>query len=103
MSLGHVIYSAVTIVNNVCVRVCVCVNAQSCLILCDPLDCSLPGSSVYGILQARTLEWVVISSSRGFYHTQGSNLRLLHLPHWQADSLPLSTTWEAHKYSNSVI
>ena len=38
---------------------------QSCLILCDPVDCSPPGSSVHGIFQARTLEWVAISSSRG--------------------------------------
>ena len=37
---------------------------QSCLILCDPVDCSPPGSSVYGILQARILEWVAISFSR---------------------------------------
>ena len=37
---------------------------QSCLTLCDPLDYSLPGSSVYGILQARILEWVAISFSR---------------------------------------
>ena len=39
--------------------------AQSCPILCDPIDCSLPGSSVHGILQARILEWVVIPFSRG--------------------------------------
>ena len=39
--------------------------AQSCLTLCDPMDCSPPGSSVHGILQARVLEWVVISFSRG--------------------------------------
>ena len=39
--------------------------AQSCLTLCNPKDCSLPGSSVHGILQARILEWVAISSSRG--------------------------------------
>ena len=39
--------------------------AQSCPTLCDPVDCSLPGSSVHGILQARTLEWVTISFSRG--------------------------------------
>ena len=39
--------------------------AQSCLTLCDPLDCSLPGSSVHGIFQARVLEWVAISFSRG--------------------------------------
>ena len=35
--------------------------AQSCLTLCDPMDCSLPGSSVHGILQARILEWVASS------------------------------------------
>ena len=38
--------------------------AQLCLTLCDPRDCSLPGSSVHGILQARILEWVVIPFSR---------------------------------------
>ena len=38
---------------------------QSCLTLCDPMDCSPPGSSVDEILQARILEWVAISSSRG--------------------------------------
>ena len=36
---------------------------QSCPTLCDPIDSSPPGSSVHGILQARTLEWVAISSS----------------------------------------
>ena len=39
--------------------------AQSCPTLWDPVDCSLPGSSVHGILQARILEWVAISFSRG--------------------------------------
>ena len=38
--------------------------AQSCLNLCDPMDCSLPGSSVHRILQARILEWVAIPFSR---------------------------------------
>ena len=38
---------------------------ESCSTLCDPVDCSPPGSSVHGISQARTLEWVAISSSRG--------------------------------------
>ena len=38
--------------------------AQSCPSLCDPVDCSPPGSSVHGILQARILEWVAISFSR---------------------------------------
>ena len=49
-----------------CSCACACVLvAQSCLTLCDPMDCSPPGSSVHGILQARTLEWVVIAFSRG--------------------------------------
>ena len=39
--------------------------AQSCPPLCDPMDCSLPGFSVHGILQARILEWVTVSFSRG--------------------------------------
>ena len=39
--------------------------AQSCLTLCDPMDCSPSGSSLHGILQARILEWVAVSSSRG--------------------------------------
>ena len=42
---------------------CVCV--QSCHTLCNPIDCSPPGSSLYGIFQARTLKWVAISSSKG--------------------------------------
>ena len=48
--------------------VCVCVCAKLlhlCLILCDPMNCSLPGSSVHGILQARILEWVAVPSSKG--------------------------------------
>ena len=41
--------------------------AQSCPTLCDPMDCSLPGFSVHAIFQARVLEWVAISFSRGSY------------------------------------
>ena len=44
---------------------CCCLVAQSCPILCNPTDCSPPGSSVHGILQARILEWVTIPFSRG--------------------------------------
>ena len=40
-------------------------SLQSCLTLCDPMGCSLPGSFVHGILQARILEWVAISSFKG--------------------------------------
>ena len=45
-------------------RVCA-KSLQSCLTLYDPMDCSPPGSSVHGILQARILEWVAIPFSRG--------------------------------------
>ena len=47
--------------------ICMCSVAQWRLTLCDPLDCSLPGSSVHGIFQAKVLEWVAISFSRGSY------------------------------------
>ena len=53
----------------VTIYVCVCIYlskvAQLCPTLCDPMDCSLPGSTLHGILQARVLEWVAISFSRG--------------------------------------
>ena len=62
---------------------------QLCLTFCDPMDYSPPGSSVHGILQARILEWVAISSCRGIFLTQGSNPCLLRLLHWQAGSIPL--------------
>ena len=52
--------------------VCICMKvevkvlvAQLCLTLCDPMDCSPPGSSVHGILQARILEWIAIPFSKG--------------------------------------
>ena len=48
-----------------CVYMCVCICSQLCPTLCDPVDCSPPGSSVHGIFQARKLEWVAISYSRG--------------------------------------
>ena len=44
-----------------------CWLAQSCLTLCDPMDCSPPGFSVHRILQARIQEWVAMPSSRGSY------------------------------------
>ena len=52
-----------------CVRAheCVCVCAQSCPTFYNPMDCSPPGSSVRGILQARILEWIAIPFSRGSF------------------------------------
>ena len=56
--------------------------------ICDPMDCSLPASSVHGILQARTLE-CCHALFQGIFLTQGSNPQLLHLLLWQVDSSPL--------------
>ena len=70
--------------------VCVCVCAQSCPTLCNPMDCNPPGSSVHGIFQARILEWVAISSSRGSSPPRNRTHVLFHLLYLQADSLPLS-------------
>ena len=72
-----------------CVCVCVCVRAhtcakslQSCLSFYNPMDYSLPGSSVHGIFQARIMEWVAMPSSRGIFPAQRSNLCLLGLLPW---------------------
>ena len=46
-------------------RTCAVLSHFSCLTLCNPMDCSLPGFSVRGVLQARTLEWVAMPSPRG--------------------------------------
>ena len=58
-------------------------SLQSCLTLCNPNDCSLPGSSVLGILQERVLRWVAVP-----FPSQVLNLHLC-LLHWQVGSLPL--------------
>ena len=58
--------------------------AQLCLTLCDPMDYSLPGSSIHGIFQARILEWGAISLSRGSSQPKGIRYRS---PTLQADSL----------------
>ena len=67
-----------------------CSVAQLYPTLCDPVDCSPPGSSVHRILQARILEWVAKFSSRGSFQPQGLNPSLSYLLHWQAGSLQLA-------------
>ena len=63
-----------------------CSVAESSLTLCNPMDCSWSGSSVHGILQARILEWVAISFSRGSCQPRDQTWS----PALQADSLLLS-------------
>ena len=66
--------------------------AQSCPILCDPMDCSLPSSSVHTIFQARVLEWVAISSP-GDLPDPGIELGSAAL---SADALPSETPGKSH-------
>ena len=54
-------------------RTFLCVHTQSCLIICNPMDCSPPGSSVHRILQARILQWFAHFLLQGIFLTQGSN------------------------------
>ena len=76
------------------VLVCACSVAKSCLTLCDPMDHSPPGSSVHGSSQARILEWVAISFSRGSSQsrdwTQVSYIDLQILYHQATREAPLA-------------
>ena len=81
-----------------------CVKSlQLCPTLCDPMECSPPGSAVHGILQARTREWAAMPSSRRIFLTRGSNLSLLSLLSWQAGSLPLVPPGKSKGLSSSWI
>ena len=68
--------------------VSICMLAQLCPSLCDPMDCSPLGSSIHGILGKNTGLGCHILL-QGIFLIQGSNWCLLHLVHWQEDSLPL--------------
>ena len=71
---------------------CYAKSLQSCPTLCDPMDCSLPGFSIHGILQARTLEWVAISFSN-FEDMKGANC---------PQAIPLSSTLEGDLPLSSI-
>ena len=81
---------------------------QSHLILCDPMDCSSPGSPVRGILQTRILEWVAISFSRGSSQPMDDpNPGLLHcrqiLYHWATHmGFRKPIKWDIYKYWNAI-
>ena len=68
---------------------CVCAKSlRSCPTLCNTLDCSPSGYSVHGTLQARILEWIAISYSRGSSQPRDQT-HISCLLHWQKSSLPL--------------
>ena len=80
--------------------VCSCLVAQSCPTLCDPMDCSPPGSSVRETSQGRTLERITISSSRGSSKPRDRPLELTS-PAWHLDYW---ATWEpTYHYTRSQI
>ena len=88
---------------------CVCLAAQLCPTLCDPVDCNPPASSVHGILQARTLEWVAMPVSSGSSRPRDWTRVLLGrqiLYHWatqEAQSLYTYTHLHAWMFSHSVV
>ena len=81
-------------------------SLQSCQTLCDPMDCSLPGLSVHGILQARTLEWVAISFSKAWKWKVKvkslSRVRLLETPWTAAYQAPPSMGFSRQQYWSGV-
>ena len=73
-----------------------CSDSQLCLTLCDPMDCSLPGSSVHGILQVRILELVAIASSRRSSRPR-DRIHISLSPALADGFFVTSATWKAHK------
>ena len=69
--------------------------AQSCSPVCDSMDCSPPGSSVHGILQARILEWVVIPFSRG-----SSIYKTNFVRHWTTHEQLEEQDWDSQEKGN---
>ena len=66
---SNILLSGPSVCVCVCARARTCTHArslQSCLSLCNSMDCSLPGSSVHGIFQTKIAEWVAMSFNRGF-------------------------------------
>ena len=87
-----------------CVCVCVIVT-QSCLTLCDPMDCSQPGSSVHGILQARILEWVAMPFSDVNFNSSSLVAKLcptLATPQTVACHVPLCIGFSRQEYSSGL-
>ena len=71
-------------------------SLQSCLTLCNPMDCSPPGPTVYRILQERVLEWVAMFFSRGSSLPRDWTWVSWHLSHWQVGPLPPAPPGEPH-------
>ena len=75
---------------------------QSCSTLCNPMDCSPPGSSVHGISPGKNTREGCHFLCQGIFPTQGSDPRLLHLLQWQ-DSLPSEPPGKPHRQETEYI
>ena len=73
---------------------------QSCLTLCNPMDCSLPRSSVHEILQARIMEWIAMCSSRGSSWRRDLPASPMSPPALAGKLFTTRATWEARKRNN---
>ena len=74
-----------------------CLAASVMANFCDPMGCSLPGSSIHGILQARILEWVAVTFCRESSQPRDQiHVCYIYL-HWQAGFLPLASHGNTHK------
>ena len=74
-------------------------SLQLCLTLCDPIDCSLPGSSFHGIFQARILEWVAMPSSGDLLSPGTESMS----PALAGEFFTTSTTWGAQEITTGAI
>ena len=77
-----------------------CVGTQSLPTPCDPMDCSQPGFSIYGIFQTRTLEWVAMSYSRDLPYLR-IKFRSFASPALEADPLPLVPPGKPNNNNNT--
>ena len=81
----------------------VCASSLSYVRLCNPMVCSPPGSSVHGGLPGKNTGVGCHALFQGTFPTQGSNLRLLHLLHWQVGSLPLVPSWKPKPVACTIL
>ena len=78
------------------------VSHSVCPTLCDPMDCSLPGSSAHGISQARILEWVAISYSEFSTYKRPNTIFVLGLSWRLMDPVSLLSMFSAHLYPSTI-
>ena len=107
---SHALFQGILLTQGLCYLIYAAATAakslQSCPTLCDPIDGSQPGSTVPGILQARTLEWVAISfSNAGKWKVKGkslSHVRLFATPWTAAHQAPPSMGFSRQEYWSEV-